>query len=167
MSDMPELRPGPPWAMEEMILAEPGLVAPILGLAGGARGGGVDPRGRAGGDHRLRHERARGDGRRGAARRRASRATRSRRASTRRPAASDRGLARGRHRGDARRDAAPHNGARTILITAKPERRAGADIVVAHAAAWTRRGATPSATSRRCSRSPRSPAPPTRRPARA
>jgi fructoselysine-6-P-deglycase FrlB-like protein len=30
MSDMPELRPGPPWAMEEMILAEPGLVDPIL-----------------------------------------------------------------------------------------------------------------------------------------
>jgi fructoselysine-6-P-deglycase FrlB-like protein len=30
MSDMPELRPHPPWAMEEMILAEPGLVAPIL-----------------------------------------------------------------------------------------------------------------------------------------
>jgi glucosamine--fructose-6-phosphate aminotransferase (isomerizing) len=31
MSDTPELRPGPPWAMEEMILAEPGLVGPILG----------------------------------------------------------------------------------------------------------------------------------------
>src|SRR4051812_9753033 len=30
MSDMPELRAGPPWAMEEMILAEPGLLAPIL-----------------------------------------------------------------------------------------------------------------------------------------
>jgi glucosamine 6-phosphate synthetase-like amidotransferase/phosphosugar isomerase protein len=30
MSDMPELRDGPPWAMEEMILAEPGLVAPIF-----------------------------------------------------------------------------------------------------------------------------------------
>jgi fructoselysine-6-P-deglycase FrlB-like protein len=30
MSDMPELRPGPPWAMEEMILHEPGLVGPIL-----------------------------------------------------------------------------------------------------------------------------------------
>ncbi|HEY6892459.1 MAG TPA: hypothetical protein VI300_31930 [Solirubrobacter sp.] len=30
MSDEPELRDGPPWAMEEMILAEPGLVAPIL-----------------------------------------------------------------------------------------------------------------------------------------
>ena len=30
MSDMPELRDGPPWAMEEMILAEPDLVAPIL-----------------------------------------------------------------------------------------------------------------------------------------
>ena len=30
MSDMPELRDGPPWAMEEMIQAEPGLVAPIL-----------------------------------------------------------------------------------------------------------------------------------------
>src|SRR5262245_9674849 len=30
MSDMPELRDGPPWAMEEMILAEPGLVEPIL-----------------------------------------------------------------------------------------------------------------------------------------
>jgi len=26
----PELRAGPPWAMEEMILAEPGIVAPIL-----------------------------------------------------------------------------------------------------------------------------------------
>ena len=30
MSEMPELRPGPPWAMEEMIYAEPGLVEPIL-----------------------------------------------------------------------------------------------------------------------------------------
>ncbi|MDA0165905.1 hypothetical protein OM076_36910 [Solirubrobacter ginsenosidimutans] len=30
MSDEPELRDGPPWAMEEMILAEPGLVAPIF-----------------------------------------------------------------------------------------------------------------------------------------
>jgi fructoselysine-6-P-deglycase FrlB-like protein len=32
MSDMPELRDGPPWAMEEMILSEPGLVASILAL---------------------------------------------------------------------------------------------------------------------------------------
>jgi glutamine---fructose-6-phosphate transaminase (isomerizing) len=32
MSDEPELRDGPPWAMEEMILAEPGLVSPILAL---------------------------------------------------------------------------------------------------------------------------------------
>ena len=67
---MPELRDGPPWAMEEMILAEPGLV-------------GADPRRRRrraeaaesireGGPvviDRLRHERARRDGRRGAARR--------------------------------------------------------------------------------------------------
>src|SRR3954447_15968330 len=30
MSKMPELREGPPWAMEEMILAEPGIVGPIL-----------------------------------------------------------------------------------------------------------------------------------------
>src|SRR3954469_10413049 len=30
MSEMPELRDGPPWAMEEMILAEPRLVEPIL-----------------------------------------------------------------------------------------------------------------------------------------
>jgi fructoselysine-6-P-deglycase FrlB-like protein len=30
MSEMPELRDGPPWAMEEMINAEPGLVEPIL-----------------------------------------------------------------------------------------------------------------------------------------
>jgi fructoselysine-6-P-deglycase FrlB-like protein len=30
MSTTPELRDGPPWAMEEMILAEPGIVAPIL-----------------------------------------------------------------------------------------------------------------------------------------
>ena len=30
MSDEPELRSGPPWAMEEMILAEPGLAEPIM-----------------------------------------------------------------------------------------------------------------------------------------
>ena len=30
MSDMPELREGPPWAMEEMINAQPGLIEPIL-----------------------------------------------------------------------------------------------------------------------------------------
>jgi glutamine---fructose-6-phosphate transaminase (isomerizing) len=30
MSETPELRPGPPWAMEEMIAAEPDLAAPIL-----------------------------------------------------------------------------------------------------------------------------------------
>src|SRR4051812_32455029 len=30
MSEMPELREGPPWAMEEMILAEPGIVGAIL-----------------------------------------------------------------------------------------------------------------------------------------
>ena len=34
MSEMPELRDGPPWAMEEMILAEPALVAPILASPG-------------------------------------------------------------------------------------------------------------------------------------
>jgi glutamine---fructose-6-phosphate transaminase (isomerizing) len=32
MSDEPELRDGPPWAMQEMIEAEPGLVEPILRL---------------------------------------------------------------------------------------------------------------------------------------
>ena len=30
MSDEPELRPGPPWAMEEMILSEPELAEPLL-----------------------------------------------------------------------------------------------------------------------------------------
>ena len=30
MSDEPELRDGPPWAMEDMILAEPGLAEPVL-----------------------------------------------------------------------------------------------------------------------------------------
>jgi glucosamine--fructose-6-phosphate aminotransferase (isomerizing) len=34
MSDEPELRPGPPWAMEEMIEAEPGLVEPVLAAEG-------------------------------------------------------------------------------------------------------------------------------------
>ena len=38
MSDEPELRPGPPWAMEEMIEAEPG-----------ARGAGVGPAAARGG----------------------------------------------------------------------------------------------------------------------
>src|SRR5918911_1301368 len=33
MSEEPELRDGPPWAMEEMIEAEPGLVEPVLGSA--------------------------------------------------------------------------------------------------------------------------------------
>src|SRR5690242_17510545 len=36
MSDEPELRDGPPWAMEEMIDAEPGLVEPVLGLPAAA-----------------------------------------------------------------------------------------------------------------------------------
>jgi glutamine---fructose-6-phosphate transaminase (isomerizing) len=34
MSDEPEVRPGPPWAMEEMIEAEPGLVEPVLAARG-------------------------------------------------------------------------------------------------------------------------------------
>jgi glucosamine--fructose-6-phosphate aminotransferase (isomerizing) len=34
MSDEPEVRPGPPWAMEEMIQAEPGLVEPVLAAPG-------------------------------------------------------------------------------------------------------------------------------------
>ncbi|MEA2280040.1 MAG: hypothetical protein QOK21_647 [Solirubrobacteraceae bacterium] len=34
MSDEPELRPGPPWAMGEMIDAEPGLVEPVLAAPG-------------------------------------------------------------------------------------------------------------------------------------
>jgi glutamine---fructose-6-phosphate transaminase (isomerizing) len=33
MSEEPELRDGPPWAMQEMIEAEPGLVEPVLGSA--------------------------------------------------------------------------------------------------------------------------------------
>jgi glucosamine--fructose-6-phosphate aminotransferase (isomerizing) len=37
MSDTPELRQGPPWAMEEMIAAEPGLVAAILEHPAAAR----------------------------------------------------------------------------------------------------------------------------------
>lgn len=32
-SEFPELRAGPPWVMEEMILSQPGLVGPILGAA--------------------------------------------------------------------------------------------------------------------------------------
>lgn len=39
MSDEPELRPGPPWAMEEMILAEPGLVGPVLASGAAAEAG--------------------------------------------------------------------------------------------------------------------------------
>jgi glucosamine--fructose-6-phosphate aminotransferase (isomerizing) len=37
MSEMPELRPGPPWAMEEMIFAEPELVGPILSAPAAAQ----------------------------------------------------------------------------------------------------------------------------------
>src|SRR3954451_16929488 len=87
MSEMRELRGGPPWAMEEMILAEPGIVGEILSSeaaregvarlwgghpavttrgAGGAR---LDRGRNAGGDHRRRDERAPRDGRRSAARR--------------------------------------------------------------------------------------------------
>ena len=43
--EYPELRDGPPWQMEEMIAAEPGLAAPILGLARRGRRRGR-PRGR-------------------------------------------------------------------------------------------------------------------------
>ena len=40
MSDTPELRKGPPWAMEEMILAEPGIVDAILGSEAAAEAAG-------------------------------------------------------------------------------------------------------------------------------
>jgi len=39
MSDEPELRDGPPWAMEEMILDEPDLVEPILASRAAAEAG--------------------------------------------------------------------------------------------------------------------------------
>src|SRR5918911_3023400 len=41
MSEEPELRDGPPWAMEEMIEAEPGLVEPVLGASEAAELGGL------------------------------------------------------------------------------------------------------------------------------
>ena len=39
MSDEPELRAGPPWAMEEMIQSEPGLVEPVLAAPAVAEAG--------------------------------------------------------------------------------------------------------------------------------
>jgi glutamine---fructose-6-phosphate transaminase (isomerizing) len=39
MSEEPELRTGPPWAMQEMIEAEPGLVEPVLGALEAAEAG--------------------------------------------------------------------------------------------------------------------------------
>ena len=36
MSETPELRAGPPWAMEEMIAAEPSLVEPVLAASAAA-----------------------------------------------------------------------------------------------------------------------------------
>ena len=71
-SDYPELRPGPPWVMEEMIRAQAALPDGLAALDGGAR----DPRrcgsgpGRRRRDRRrrLRHLRARCDGSRRAAR---------------------------------------------------------------------------------------------------
>jgi glucosamine--fructose-6-phosphate aminotransferase (isomerizing) len=39
MSDEPELRPGPPWVMDDMIRAEPGLVEPVLASAAAAEAG--------------------------------------------------------------------------------------------------------------------------------
>src|SRR5919199_1674622 len=41
MSEEPELRDGPPWAMEDMIEAEPGLVEPVLATAEAAELGGL------------------------------------------------------------------------------------------------------------------------------
>src|SRR4051794_338990 len=50
MSDEPELRPGPPWAMEEMILAEEELVAPILASPQAAEAGALIRRAAAAGE---------------------------------------------------------------------------------------------------------------------
>ena len=129
MSDMPELRDGPPWAMEEMILAEPALVAPILASPGAVeaaesiREGGPVVR------RRLRHERARVDGRCGAPRRPLARRVRG----PARPAAGGVCIAVSHEAGTAATlaalKAADANGARTILVTAKPE-LAAADIVI-------------------------------------
>ena len=80
MSDEPQLRPGPPWAMEEMILAAPELVAPVLAGAEAAEAGELVRRAhgrrRAGRPDALRDERARGHGRRRAAARGARHARR-------------------------------------------------------------------------------------------
>ena len=126
MCDMPELRDGPPWAMEEMILRRGRAGRADPGLVRRARGGGVDPRGRAGGDRRLRHVRARGDGRRGADPRR-DRPRRVRgvaRPAGRRRAASPSRTRPAPPRRSRRMQAAVYDGARTILITAKPGRGA-------------------------------------------
>ena len=121
MSDMPELRDGPPWAMEEMILAEPGLVAPILASPAAVEAAESI---RESGTGRASSAAARASTRRWPARRCSAPAPRDAFEASLDPQAerrADRDLARGRHRRDAGGDGGATNGARTILITAKPE----------------------------------------------
>ena len=132
MSDMPELRDGPPWAMEEMIQAQPGLVEPILAssaaleAAESIREGGPITIVGCGTSEHAAMAGARADRRRARPRRVRGLA---RPAARRRP---DRDLARGRHRRHARGACAPRRPTARARssITARPETRTGADIVV-------------------------------------
>ena len=160
----PELRPGPPWVMEDMI-AERG---------GAAAGGRRDARAPAALGELLRGGRGARAGRSSspaagrastphgpcaaiaaaalAGRARSTRATRSR-SSSRRPrdALVVADLARRRDGVDARRRRPPRRA--RALITARPGGQGAGVGADRHARATTSRGATPSPTSRRCSRS--------------
>ena len=131
MSDMPELRDGPPWAMEEMIQAEPGLVAPIMASSAALEaaesireggpitivGCGTSEHAAMAGAHLIDGARARDafeaslDPQHGGVL-----IAISHEAGTAATLAAMR--------------AAAANGARTILVTAKPEADTGADIIV-------------------------------------
>ena len=149
MSDMPELRDGPPWAMEEMIKAEPGLVAPILASPAALEaaesireGGPVSIVGCGTSEHAAMAGARLLDG------------ARARDAFEASLDPQDGGvlIAISHEAGTAATLAAMRaaaDGARTILITAQ----AGATPAPTSSSARrssTRRGATPSATSRRC-----------------
>ena len=161
MSDMPELRDGPPWAMEEMILAEPGLVSPIFASPEAfeaaewiretetvvVTGCGTSEHAAMAGAALL-----------GARSRDAFEASLD-------PQPEGVLIAVSHEAGTAATLAAMKaTSARTILITARAGARDGRRPRDHDAARRTPPGATPSATSRRCWPSPRSPAPPTRRP---
>ena len=164
MSDEPELRAGPPWAMEDMIRSEPGMVEPLLAAPAVAEAGALIRAAAAAGEPVVlvgcgtsEHAAMAGAALLGEALGPRAVVARDAFEASLDPQAGGVVIGVSHEAGTeatlAALRAAVDGGARAVLVTAHPERVADGSAGRRHARCTTRRGATRSATSRRCWRS--------------